>query len=225
MNNMDDNIITVINVKKHFENGRVKALDGVDLSIKKGEYISIIGPSGSGKSTLLNMISAMDRPTSGEVIFDGINLASYKALDEIRSHKIGFIFQLHNLLPHLTTLENVIIPMYEIKNSAKSKEAKARELLKLIGIEYLTNKKPTEMSGGERQRVAIARALANDPLVILGDEPTGDVDTKTGLLIMDILEKLNHERRVTLIVVTHALEIARRSGRTIEMRDGKIVKI
>jgi putative ABC transport system ATP-binding protein len=220
---MSNYIIETKNVKKYFEQGRVKALDGVSLTVKKGEYVSIIGPSGCGKSTLLNMISAMDRPTSGDVILDGINLTSYKALDEIRSHKIGFIFQLHNLLPHLTTLENVIIPMHEIKNSAKNKELKARELLKLIGIEYLTDKKPTKMSGGERQRVAIARALANDPLVILGDEPTGDVDTKTGLQIMDILEKLNHEKGVTLIVVTHALDIAKRAQRTIEMRDGKII--
>lgn len=222
MNNMNDNIITVKNVKKYFEEGRVKALDGVELTIKKGEYISIIGPSGSGKSTLLNMISAMDRPTSGEILFDGIKLSSYKALDEIRSHKIGFIFQLHNLLPHLTALENIIIPMHEIKSTANNKEAKARDLLGQIGIGYLANKKPTVMSGGERQRVAIARALANDPLVILGDEPTGDVDTKTGLQIMDILEKLNREKGVTLIVVTHALDIASRAGRTIEMRDGKI---
>lgn len=223
MNNMENNIITVKNVKKYFEEGRVKALDGVDLSIKNGEYVSIIGPSGCGKSTLLNVISAMDHPTTGEIIFDGINLASHKALDEIRSHKVGFIFQLHNLLPHLTALENVIIPMQEIKNPAKNKQAKARELFKLIGIEYLTKKKPTEMSGGERQRVAIARALANDPLVILGDEPTGDVDTKTGLQIMDILEKLNREKHVTLIIVTHALDIAKRAQKIIKMRDGKII--
>ncbi|MFH1207643.1 MAG: ABC transporter ATP-binding protein [Patescibacteria group bacterium] len=220
---MSNYIIETKNVKKHFEDGRVKALDGVNFCLKKGEYVSIIGPSGCGKSTLLNMISAMDRPTSGEVIFDGVNLASYGPLDEIRSHKIGFIFQLHNLLPHLTSLENVIIPMHEIAGSASVKRNKALELLKTIGIEYLADKKPTEMSGGERQRVAIARALANDPLVILGDEPTGDVDTKTGVLIMDILEKLNREKGVTLIVVTHALDIARRAQRTIEMRDGKVV--
>lgn len=220
---MNNYIIETKNVKKYFEEGRVKALDGVSITIKKGEYVSIIGPSGCGKSTLLNMISAMDRPTSGDIIFDGINLTSYKALDEIRSHKIGFIFQLHNLLPHLTAVENVIIPMHEIHGHATAKQDKARELLKIIGVEYLFDKQPTRMSGGERQRVAIARALANDPLVILGDEPTGDVDTKTGMQIMEILEKLNHEKGVTLIVVTHALDIAKRARRTIEMRDGKIV--
>lgn len=220
---MDDFIIKTENLKKYFEEGRVKALDGVDMAIKRGEYVSIIGRSGSGKSTLLNMISAMDRPTSGKVFFDGVDLSTYKPLDEIRSHKIGFIFQLHNLLPHLTAKENIIIPMHEIKNSSAEKEKKALALLKQIDIEYLADKLPTRMSGGERQRVAIARALANDPVVVLGDEPTGDVDTKTGALIMNILERLNREKGVTLIVVTHALDIAKKASRTIELRDGKVV--
>ncbi|MFH0853837.1 MAG: ABC transporter ATP-binding protein [bacterium] len=220
---MNDIIIKTENLKKYFEEGRVKALDGVDILIKRGEYVSIIGRSGSGKSTLLNMISAMDRPTSGKVFFDGIDLASYKPLDEIRSHKIGFIFQLHNLLPHLTSKENVMIPMHEIKASSAAKEKKALALLKLTNIENLADKLPTKMSGGERQRVAIARALANDPLVVIGDEPTGDVDTKTGVLIMDTLERLNKEKGVTLIIVTHALDIAKKASRTIEIRDGKVV--
>ncbi|MDD5040507.1 MAG: ABC transporter ATP-binding protein [Patescibacteria group bacterium] len=220
---MNDSIIETHDLKKYFEEGRVKALDGVDISIRRGEYISIIGPSGCGKSTLLNMISALDRPTSGQVFLDGADLATFAALDEVRSHKVGFIFQLHNLLPQLTALENVIIPMHEISGSASAKEAKARLLLELIGVGHLAGKRPTRMSGGERQRVAIARALANDPLVILGDEPTGDVDTKAGLQIMDILEKLNREKGVTLIVVTHALDIAKHAQRTIEMRDGRIV--
>lgn len=219
---MEDAIIKTENLKKYFEEGRVKALDGVDLEIRRGEYVSIIGKSGSGKSTLLNLISAMDRPTSGKVIFDGIDLTTYKSLDEIRSHKVGFIFQLHNLLPHLTAKENVMIPMHEINNSAAEKEKKAFDLLKQIGIEHLAGKLPTKMSGGERQRVAIARALANDPEVILGDEPTGDVDTKTGKLIMEILESLNKEKGVTLIVVTHALDIAKKAPRTIEIKDGKV---
>lgn len=220
---MDDIIIKTENLKKHFEEGRVKALDGVDIAIKRGEYVSIIGPSGSGKSTLLNMISAMDRPTSGKIFFDGIDLISSKSLDEIRSHKIGFIFQLHNLLPHLTAKENVMIPMHEIKSSSAAKEKKALALLKQIDIEHLADKLPTKTSGGERQRIAIARALANDPVVVLGDEPTGDVDTKTGALIMDTLERLNHEKGVTLIIVTHALDVAKQASRTIEIRDGKVV--
>ncbi|MFA5134885.1 MAG: ABC transporter ATP-binding protein [Patescibacteria group bacterium] len=220
---MDDYIIRTENVKKYFEGGRVKALDGVNIAIRRGEYVSIIGRSGSGKSTLLNMISAMDRPTSGKVFFDGIDLTTYNKLDEVRSHKIGFIFQLHNLLPHLTAQENIMIPMHEIKSPASDKEKKALSLLEQIGIGYLADKPPTRMSGGERQRVAIARALANDPAVVLGDEPTGDVDTKTGKLIMDTLERLNRERGVTLVVVTHALDIAKQASRTIEIRDGRVV--
>jgi ABC-type lipoprotein export system ATPase subunit len=218
-----DNIIEVKGVTKHYEQGRIKALDGVDLSIKRGDYVSIIGRSGSGKSTLLHLIAAMDRPTSGEIVMDGINLKSLRRLDEIRSHKVGFIFQLNNLLPHLTAKENVMIPMHGLPGSATYKNRKAMELLDQIGIAHLAGKRPTEMSGGERQRVAIARALANDPPIILGDEPTGDVDSKTGQQIMDTLESLHHSRNMTLIVVTHAADIAREAHHTIEIRDGKII--
>lgn len=218
-----DNIIEIKGVTRHYEQGRIKALDGVDLSIRRGDYVSIIGRSGSGKSTLLHLIAAMDRPTSGEIVIDDINLKSLRRLDEIRSHKIGFIFQLHNLLPHLSAKENVMIPMYGLSGSATSKNRKAMDLLDQIGIAHLAGKRPTEMSGGERQRVAIARALANDPPIILGDEPTGDVDSKTGQQIMDTLESLHHSRNMTLIIVTHAADIAREAHHTIEIRDGKII--
>ncbi len=220
--NSQSSIIQLKNVKKHFENGMIRALDGVSLEINRGEYVSIVGPSGSGKSTLLNLIAALDTPTEGTVTIDEIAIDEHADLDELRSHQIGFIFQLHNLLPHLTALENVMIPMHEVPGSKKQKAAKALGLLKLIGIGHLADKKPTKLSGGERQRVAIARSLANDPAIILGDEPTGDVDTTTGQEIMDILQKLNRDKGVTLIVVTHAPEIARQASRIIEIRDGRI---
>ena len=220
--NKTEAIVTLSGVKKYFEDGNIHALDGVSLTIKRGEYVSIVGPSGSGKSTLLNLIAALDHPTAGTVVVDGITIDEHADKDAIRSRKIGFIFQLHNLLPHLSALENVMIPMHEVKGSRAEKEAKASGLLKLIGIGHLASKNPTKLSGGERQRVAIARTLANAPVIILGDEPTGDVDTRTGQEIMTILQKLNREQGVTLIVVTHAPEIAGQAQRIIEIRDGKI---
>lgn len=214
-------MVQIKNLSKEFEEGRVKALNGINLTIKEGEYISIMGPSGSGKSTLLNMIGALDRPTSGEIFINKHNLADVKNLAKFRSKTIGFIFQLHNLIPTLTAKENVLIPMFEARGKGKDKKKKAEVLLKKMNLGKRTDFMPTKMSGGERQRVAIARSLANNPKIILADEPTGDVDSKSGAMIMDILEEINNKEKTTLIVVTHDPVIGARAHRKLKMLDGR----
>jgi len=202
----------------------VYALHDVNLDIQEGEFIAIIGPSGSGKSTLLNMIGCLDTPTSGAVFIDGIDTGklSENKLAEIRREKIGFIFQQFNLVHTLNALENVALPMFFAGVKRETRLKRAEELLANVGLGDRIYHKPSEMSGGEQQRVAIARALSNDPEIVIGDEPTGNVDTETGNAIMDILEGLNHEGR-TIIVVTHDAEIAARAGRTKRMRDGRVL--
>jgi len=194
------------------------------LDIQEGEFIAIIGPSGSGKSTLLNMIGCLDTPTSGAVFIDGIDTGklSENGLAEIRREKIGFIFQQFNLVHTLNALENVALPMFFAGMRHEIRMERAEELLARVGLGDRIHHKPSEMSGGEQQRVAIARALSNDPEIVIGDEPTGNVDTETGNAIMDILEGLNKEGR-TIIVVTHDAEIAARAGRTKRMRDGRVL--
>ena len=202
----------------------VYALHDVNLDIQEGEFIAIIGPSGSGKSTLLNMIGCLDTPTSGAVFIDGIDTGklSENGLAEIRREKIGFIFQQFNLVHTLNALENVALPMFFAGVRHEIRMERAEELLVKVGLGDRIHHKPSEMSGGEQQRVAIARALSNDPEIVIGDEPTGNVDTETGNAIMDILEGLNREGR-TIIVVTHDAEIAARAGRTKRMRDGRVL--
>ena len=202
----------------------VYALHDVNLDIQEGEFIAIIGPSGSGKSTLLNMIGCLDKPTSGAVFIDGIDTGklSENGLAEIRREKIGFIFQQFNLIHTLNALENVALPMFFAGVKRETRLKRAEELLANVGLGDRIYHKPSEMSGGQQQRVAIARALSNDPEVVIGDEPTGNVDTETGNTIIDILEGLNKEGR-TVIVVTHDAEIAARVGRTKRMRDGRVL--
>ena len=200
----------------------VKALDGVTLQIHKGEVVAIVGPSGSGKSTLLNLIGALDRPSTGEVIVNGTPLSQVKNLDRFRGQTIGFIFQSHNLLPTLTARENIEVPMYELPLSGRKRRARANELLGLVGLAQRGNHLPNQLSGGERQRVAIARALANQPAIVLADEPTGNLDSKTTADIMGLLGQLNREQRVTLVIVTHNTEVAAAAQRVITIRDGKI---
>ncbi|MGZ7068723.1 MAG: ABC transporter ATP-binding protein, partial [Methanobacterium sp.] len=190
MNN-SENIIEIMNLKKSYDNGTIRALNGIDLEIKKGEFVSIIGPSGSGKSTLLNMIGALDRGEEGSIKVTGIDLMKKKDLSEFRSSEIGFVFQLHNLIPNLTVFENVQIPMLETSVSGKEMEERAMELLKAVGLEKKIKTLPTKLSGGERQRVAIARALVNHPSIILADEPTGALDSKTGDIILNVLKDLH----------------------------------
>ncbi|HII84069.1 MAG TPA: ABC transporter ATP-binding protein [Methanobacterium subterraneum] len=218
----DENIVEIKNLKKGFDKGKITALNGIDLNIKKGEFISIIGPSGSGKSTLLNMIGALDRPDEGTIEVASYDLKVRKDLSEFRSREIGFIFQLHNLIPNLSVVENVEIPMFESGLSGKKMRKKALKLLENMNLSDKASRKPTELSGGERQRVAIARSLANDPSIILADEPTGSLDSKNGQMILKLLKDLHDKEKVTLIMVTHDLNVAALAERTIEVLDGKI---
>jgi ABC-type lipoprotein export system ATPase subunit len=219
----EDNVIETRNLIKIYGDGKeVRALDNVNLVVKKGEFISIVGPSGSGKSTLLNLLGALDRPSSGEVYINGTNLAKVRNLDTFRGRTVGFVFQTHNLIPTLTASENVEVPMYSISLSPGKRRKRAEELLVLVGLSGRTHHLPNQMSGGERQRVAIARALANQPAIILADEPTGNLDSQNTADIMNLLSDLNHSQKTTLIVVTHNHEVARATHRVITIRDGRI---
>ena len=217
-----ENIIEIRNLKKSYDHGKIKALNGIDLNIQKGEFVSIMGPSGSGKSTLLNMIGALDKADEGYINVAGIDLIKTGDLSEFRSKEIGFVFQLHNLIPNLTVLENVQIPMYEGNYDNKEMEERAKELLKSVGLLEKIGQKPTKLSGGERQRVAIARALVNRPSIILADEPTGSLDSKTGDVILGILRDLHKKENVTLVMVTHEPYVAEMAERKIKVLDGKI---
>lgn len=220
---MSKNIIQVENIKKSYEDGRIHALNGVDLNIVEGEFVSIIGPSGSGKSTLLNMLGGLDKPDSGSIIINNEDITKTKDLSNFRAKTLGFIFQLHNLIPNMSALENVEIPMYGQKIKSKEMTKRALELLDIMGIKEKAHRKPSELSGGERQRVAIARSLANNPSIILADEPTGSLDSKNGDLILEHLKKLHNEKKVTLIVVTHDMRVAEMADRIVKVLDGKIV--
>ena len=218
-----EKIVEIKNLVKTYENGLIKALDGIDLDINKGEFVSIIGPSGSGKSTLLNMLGALDIADGGEIRVSDYDLRKNKNLHKFRSEKLGFIFQLHNLIPNISVVENVEIPMYSQKMKSKDMREKALKLLDNVGLKDKANFKPTKLSGGERQRVAIARALVNDPSIILADEPTGSLDSKTSEIILELLIKLHKEKNVTLIMVTHDMNVAKLADRIIEVLDGKII--
>lgn len=224
MNN-NGNIIEIHGLKKSYDKGKTKALDGVNLEIREGEFVSIMGPSGSGKSTLLNMIGAFDTADEGSISVAGIDLMKTKNLDQFRSEKIGFVFQLHNLIPNLSVLENVEIPMLRKKISTKDMESRAMELLELMNFSDLSEKvkqKPTKLSGGERQRVAIARALVNHPTIILADEPTGALDSRTTQMILDLLKDIHQKENVTLVMVTHEQDVGEQADRIVTVLDGKI---
>ena len=220
-------MIEVIDLKKYYKMGPVvvKALNGINMRIEDGEFLSIMGPSGSGKSTLLNLLGALDKPTSGTVFFDGINLARVDeaVLYRLRRKKVGFVFQSFNLIPTLNAVENVLIPLVPTNVPKIKGYKRAKELLETVGLGGRVLHKPSEMSGGEQQRVAMARALINDPTIILADEPTGNVDSKTGDEIMGLLRDLNENMGTTLVVVTHDPEIGESTDRTIQLKDGVIV--
>jgi len=220
--------IELRDIEKEYDLGAIKlhVLKEINLKVKKSDIVAIMGPSGSGKSTMLHMLGCLDRPTRGKIIIDGVDVSRLNddELAKIRREKIGFIFQFFYLIPSLTALKNVELPMTFIKSSAKDREERAKELLKMVGLEERMYHKPSQLSGGESQRVAIARALANNPQIILADEPTGNLDSKSGKEIMDILVKLNKERGVTLIIVTHDPSIARHAEKVINLKDGKIIK-
>jgi putative ABC transport system ATP-binding protein len=217
-------LIELKDICKTYQMGlvEVRALCNVSLSIEKGELVAIMGPSGSGKSTLMNILGCLDQPTSGEYILDGINVSklSDNQLAAIRNKKIGFVFQNYNLLRRTTALANVEMPL--IYAGARNRRQKAEEMLRVVGLGDRLHHRPNELSGGEQQRVAIARALINDPSIILADEPTGNLDTKTGLEIIGLFQQLNLERGITIILVTHAPEIAQYTRRIIHLRDGRI---
>jgi len=223
---MNDVVIELQDVKKIYKMDGVEtpALRGVDLKINKGQFVAIMGPSGSGKSTLLHMIGALDTPTSGKVILDGVDIATLKESDlaRLRGKKIGIVFQFFNLHPTLTALENIELPMIVVEKDKKERQQKARELLSAVGLEHRAHHLPSQLSGGEQQRIAIARALANDPDIILADELTGNLDTKTKAEIMNFLLTLQKEKKMTVTVITHELEIAQYAETIVHIVDGRI---
>ena len=220
-------MIQLDGVTKRFESQKgVVALDNVDLAIPAGQMVSIVGPSGSGKSTLLNLVGGLDRPTSGDIQVGGESLArlSDDALTLVRRDKIGFIFQFFNLLPTLTCLENVALPLHLRGWPRRKVTDRARELLSLVGLEDRVRHRPDELSGGQRQRVAIARALSIYPPILLADEPTGNLDTRTGQEILALIRDLNTRLKATVVIVTHDAGVAQSCERTVELRDGRISK-
>lgn len=219
-------IVETVNLRKTYILGKVpvNALCGVNLEVKKGDFIAVLGPSGSGKSTLLNMIGALDVPTEGKVLIDGVDISTLNdnKLAEMR-HSVGFVFQFFNLIPRLTALGNVELPLSIAGLSKKEKRKRAEELLKTVGLEDRMNHKPAELSGGQRQRVAIARALVNDPSFLLMDEPTGNIDSKTANEIMDLITDLNKKKGVTIVMITHDQQLASRATKMVKMLDGTII--
>ena len=220
---MSSPLLEVRNLCKSYDEGRIEALRGVDLSIAAGEYLAISGPSGSGKSTLLQLFGGLDTPTSGEVLYESAPLGTAIGLDAYRAHRVGFVFQAFYLLPTLRAVENVQVPMLAVSGNGRNRGERAQALLCEMGMEHRLNQYPNELSAGERQRVAIARSLANDPGILLADEPTGNLDSANSARIMEMLIGIHRKRGMTLIVVTHENEIANAAPRHIRIRDGRIV--
>ncbi len=220
-------IIDLKNIVKSFYVGtpnELEILHGIDLKVYEGEFISIVGASGSGKSTLMNIIGVLDRPTAGAYMLDGLEVggADDWELSHIRNEKIGFVFQTYNLIPRTTALKNVELPMLYAGTRKSERTRKAKELLAVVEMEERMHHKPDELSGGQKQRVAIARAMANDPAILLADEPTGALDSKTGRLIMDIFHRLNREQGKTIVLITHSNELAEETQRIVTLHDGAI---
>lgn len=219
-------IIELKNLTKIYQDGvEFRALDNACLRIEKGEFVAIVGPSGSGKSTLMHLIGLLDTPSSGTLLIDGQDVTemSDKERSEMRNRMLGFIFQYHHLLPDFTALENVMMPLLIAGKGKKEAKEVAEKLLKEVGLENRMDHKPSELSGGQNQRVAVARALSGSPAIVLGDEPTGNLDTKTGDMIYELLRKLNQEYEQTFIVVTHNEDLAEKADRIIRLVDGKII--
>jgi len=220
--------IETLDLKKSYKMGliTVHALRGVNLKIRHGEMTSVVGPSGSGKSTLLNMLGALDTPTSGKILIDDVDISRMgeRALARFRNRKIGFIFQSYNLIDRSKVTKNVELPAIVADMPKKLRDRRVHELLDLVGLGDKANRRPNALSGGEQQRVAIARALINDPAFILADEPTGNLDSKTGEEIQNLLIRVNQEKKATIVVVTHNLELAERTGRILHLRDGVVEK-
>jgi putative ABC transport system ATP-binding protein len=219
-----DHLLHAADVRKTYRDGDVHAVNGVTLGVREGESVAITGPSGCGKSTLLNLLGALDRPDGGEVYFRGEALSARRDLDRFRARQIGFVFQSFFLLPTLTARENVQVPMFEgPRLSARERAKKADGLLDLVGMGGRSGHRPAQLSVGERQRVALARALANDPVLLLADEPTGNLDSANAAKVLDLLTQLRKERNLALLVVTHSPDVAERADRVVKMRDGRVV--
>lgn len=223
-------IIELEHIIKRFYIGQpneLEILHGIDLAVEPGEFISIVGESGSGKSTLMNIIGALDRPTEGSYFLGGVDIcrAKDRKLSEIRNRQIGFVFQTYNLIARTTALSNVELPMLYAGVPKSKRIARAKELLHMVGMEDRMTHRPDELSGGQKQRVAIARAMANDPSILLADEPTGALDTKTGRTIMDIFHRLNQEQGKTIVLITHSTELAEETGRIVTLRDGEVTGV
>jgi ABC-type lipoprotein export system ATPase subunit len=221
---MTEYIVETRNLVKVYGDGtQVRALDGLDMRIAPGEFVTVMGPSGSGKSTLLNMIGALDRPTEGIVLVEGQDLQQVRDLDAFRARKVGFIFQLHNLIPTLTARENVEVPMMGQPIGRGERRKRSKQLLEMVGLGHRLDHLPNQLSGGQRQRVAVARALANEPAIVLADEPTGDLDSESGAEVIDLMKHLNEDLGTTFIVVTHDPAVSRETERVLVMQDGRIV--
>lgn len=225
---MSRNIIEMKNIIKNFYLGtpnELHIIKDISLEVKEGDFISIVGASGSGKSTLMNMIGVLDRPTSGEYILDGISVAKMTDNDmsDVRNKKIGFVFQTFNLIPRSSALKNVELPMLYAGLEGRKRSQRAKEFLELVGMGDRMSHLPNELSGGQKQRVAIARALANNPAIILADEPTGALDSSTGRMVMDLFHKVHREDGKTIVLITHNNELAQETDRVVTIRDGSIV--
>ncbi len=227
---MEENkaIIELKKIVKRFYIGQpneLEILHGIDLQVQKGEFVSIVGSSGSGKTTMMNIIGVLDRPTEGEYMLDGVEVEKSKdrELSLIRNQKIGFVFQTYNLISRTSALKNVELPMLYAGVGRKERCERAKELLSMVGMEERMSHNPDELSGGQKQRVAIARAMANNPAIILADEPTGALDSKTGRMIMDIFQKLNQEQGKTIVLITHSQELAEDTQRIVTLKDGEII--
>jgi len=215
-------LIRLADVVKHYTNGDVTAVDHVSLAIMEGEYVVVMGPSGCGKSSILNLMGALDHSTSGEVYFREQSLSKHASLDRLRANEIGFVFQAFHLLPTLNVLENVQVPMFGKPWSVAERVSRARVLLAMVNMTHRAAAMPQRLSIGERQRVAIARALANDPAVLLADEPTGNLDSKNGEEVLAIFRRLHEDRKMTLVVITHSDQVAEQAERVIHLKDGRI---
>jgi ABC-type lipoprotein export system ATPase subunit len=217
-------LIEVRDLRRSFDEDAVQALRGVSFTIEQGEFVSVMGPSGSGKTTLLNILGALDTRFEGAVTIDSVELRHLPDPERFRSRTIGFVFQSFHLLPALTALENVQMPMFERKWRASERRARAATLLESVGLEHRMDHRPAKLSGGERQRVAIARSLANEPKLLLADEPTGNLDSSSALKILEVLGAIHQQRNMTMIVVTHDCDVAAATNRTLRLRDGQLVE-
>jgi putative ABC transport system ATP-binding protein len=219
----ETSVFTAMGLQKQYDDGQVHALRGLDFEIKQGEFVAVIGPSGCGKSTLLQMLGALDRPTAGTLHYRKQLLAEMDDPAAYRARQIGFIFQAFHLLPTFTAAENVQIPMFETERPRHERPERAAALLKSVGLGHRVDHFPAKLSGGERQRVAIARSLANEPPVLLADEPTGNLDSENAAAILELLTQLHQERKMTMVLVTHDMTVARKASRALQMKDGRII--